>query len=65
MATETLEIKLPASVKDLVELIYREEYVEPTKQELIADLKEAIEEVNLHRAGKIKLRTVEELLNEL
>ena len=65
MATETLEIKLPASVKDLGELIYREEYVEPTKQELIVDLKEATEEVNLHRAGKIKLRTVEELLNEL
>jgi hypothetical protein len=29
------------------------------------DLKEAAEQVNLHKQGKIKLKTAQELLNEL
>jgi hypothetical protein len=42
-----------------------EEYVEPTKEEIIEGLKHAIEEVKLHREGKIKLQSFDELLNEL
>jgi hypothetical protein len=32
---------------------------------LLKDLKEALNEVKLHREGKIKLKTAEQLLNEL
>ena len=43
----------------------QEEYVEPTKEEILEGLKHAIEEVKLHREGKIKLQSLDELLNEL
>jgi hypothetical protein len=33
--------------------------------QLWSDLKEAAEQVRLHRQGKIKLKTAQELLNEL
>ncbi len=36
-----------------------------TKEQLIADVKEALEEVKLHRQGKIKLQTLDEFLDEL
>lgn len=36
-----------------------------TKEELMADLKEAMQEVRDIKAGKIKAQTMEELLNEL
>jgi uncharacterized protein YlbG (UPF0298 family) len=36
-----------------------------TTIELWDDLKEAAEEVRLHKQGKIKLKTAQELLNEL
>ena len=32
---------------------------------LMKDLKKAVEEVRLHKQGKIKLKTADELLNEL
>lgn len=35
------------------------------KSKLMKDLKEAMSEVKLHKEGKIKLRTAEQLLNEL
>lgn len=35
------------------------------KAELWKNLKEASKEVNLHKQGKIKLKTAQELLNEL
>lgn len=35
------------------------------KEKQIRDIKEAIEQVKLHRAGKIKLKSAEELLDEL
>ncbi|WP_019989534.1 hypothetical protein [Rudanella lutea] len=40
-------------------------YVEPTKEEIVEGLKHAIEEVKLHRAGKIKLQSAREFLKEL
>jgi len=42
-----------------------EEYKEPTKEEILEGLKEAIEEVKLWEEGKIELIDAEELLNEL
>jgi hypothetical protein len=38
---------------------------EPTKEEILAGIKEAIEEVKLIKAGKIKAKSLKELLNEL
>lgn len=38
---------------------------EPSKQQLLKDLREAIEEVNLAKQGKVKLKSAREFLNEL
>ncbi len=42
-----------------------EEYKEPTKEEILEGLKEAVEEVNLSNQGKLKLKTLDEVLEEL
>ena len=42
-----------------------EEYEEPTKEQLLQEIREAAEEVKLARQGKIKLQTLEQLLDEL
>ena len=39
--------------------------VSKEKKQLINDIKEAVEELKLVKAGKIKARNVEDLLNEL
>jgi hypothetical protein len=38
---------------------------EPTKEEILTGIKEAIEEVKLIKAGKIKAKSLKEFLNEL
>ena len=38
---------------------------EPTKAEILAGIKEAIEEVKLIKAGKAKAKSLKDLLNEL
>ena len=38
---------------------------EPTKEEILAGLKDAFEEVKQHEKGKKKLSTLDELLDEL
>ncbi len=38
---------------------------EPTKAEILAGIKEAVEEVKLIKAEKIKAKSLKELLNEL
>ncbi len=42
-----------------------ETYIEPTKEEILEGLREAVEEVNLANKGKIKLLDARELLDEL
>ncbi len=42
-----------------------DEYEEPTQAQLVAEMKEAVREVNLAKKGKINLPTLEEFLNEL
>ncbi len=39
--------------------------ITPEKVSLFEDLKEAANEVKLHKQGKIKLKTAQDLLNEL
>lgn len=38
---------------------------ELTKEQLLADVKEALEEVKLYKQGKIKLKTLDEFLDGL
>jgi aspartyl aminopeptidase len=42
-----------------------DEHEEPTKEQLLQEIREAVEEVKLARQGKIKLKTLEQLLDEL
>ncbi|MEH6309206.1 hypothetical protein RYH73_26375 [Olivibacter sp. CPCC 100613] len=46
---------------DLEEL----EYEEPTKEQILRELKEAVQELKLVEQGKLKARPLQELLNEL
>jgi len=56
-----------------IELINKLEFVKikqvkkdtASKQEFLNGLKEAVDQVNLAKQGKIKLKSAEELLNEL
>lgn len=41
------------------------EELEPTKAEILAGIKEAVEEVKLIKAGKIKAKYLKDLLHEL
>jgi hypothetical protein len=47
--------------KDLASL----EYIEPSKEQLLSEIKEAIHELNLIEKGKLKARPVKALLDEL
>lgn len=38
---------------------------EPTKEQLKAEIRQAVREVNLIKKGKLKSRPIEDLLNEL
>jgi hypothetical protein len=42
-----------------------EEYVEPTKEEILQSIKTGLEEVKLYQEGKIELKTLQELIDEL
>lgn len=41
------------------------EYEEPTKEQILLELKEAVQELSLIQKGKLKARPAKELLNEL
>jgi hypothetical protein len=41
------------------------EYEEPTKEQVLQELKEAVQELKLVEQGKLKARPATELLNEL
>ena len=58
--------KLLAPDKQLVrEEAADEAYEEPTQAQLVAEMKEAVREINLVKQGKMRARPVEELLDEL
>lgn len=49
---------------EFVEVVTPEKYTNKEKQ-ILAGLEEAVEQVNLHKAGKIKLKTIQQVLDEL
>lgn len=53
----------------LVKLLQKEPtedtYEEPTKEQLMEEIREAVREVNLIKQGKMKSRPIQELLDEL
>jgi hypothetical protein len=53
--------RLKKQYKDLQLL----EYQEPSKEQLLSELKEAISELQLIEQGKLKARPIKELLDEL
>ncbi|MCU0341279.1 MAG: hypothetical protein MUE30_15475 [Spirosomaceae bacterium] len=63
-------IRQKLSIQDrqkLAELLFKDssDDDEPTKEQLIAEIKQAVREVNLVKQGKMKARPVQELLDEL
>ena len=42
-----------------------ESFLEPTKEELLEEIKQAVKEVNLIKQGKMKAPSFEEFINEL
>ncbi len=53
--------KLKKQYRDLEAL----EYEEPTKEQILQELKEAVQELKLVEQGNLKARPAKELLNEL
>jgi hypothetical protein len=43
----------------------KEDVVEPSKEDILEGLKDALQQVKLHREGKIKLQSARSLLDEL
>lgn len=68
-----LNIKDQSKLSFLMEILKRMEFVEVVQSEkytakekkILADLDKAVEQVKLHKAGKIKLKTIQQLLDEL
>ena len=56
-----LEKKKPAKAKRKIS----DEYVPRTKKEILDGISRAVEEVKLIRAGKLKAKTLKEMLDEL
>lgn len=70
----SLEIKLPENqLSFFLQLVERLQFIEVervdgqkrSKAELLASLHQSLLEVEMHRQGKIKLPTIEEVLHEL
>jgi hypothetical protein len=68
-----LNIKNKSKLPFLKELLKRMEFVEviespkltPKEKKILSELDEAVEQVNLHKKGKIKLKTIQKVLHEL
>ena len=57
-------------LKELLKHMEFVEVVEPKKftakeKKILADMDEAVAQVNLHKKGKVKLKTLQQVLNEL
>jgi hypothetical protein len=50
---------------DFIRVYSKEEYEEPTKQEILDSIKQGIKEAQLHQEGKIKLQSARDFLDEL
>ncbi len=50
---------------DFIRIQSKEDYEEPTRQEILNSIKQGIKEAQLHQEGKIKLQSARDFLNEL
>jgi hypothetical protein len=50
---------------DFIRIQSKEDYEEPTKQEILDSIKQGMKEVQLHKEGKINLQSARDFLNEL
>lgn len=50
---------------DFIRIQSKEDYEEPTKQEILDSIKQGMKEVQLHKEGKIELQSAKDFLNEL
>lgn len=68
-----LNIKNKSKIPFLKEILKRMEFVEVVEpknytakeKQILSDLDEAVAQVNLHKKGKIKLKTLQQVLDEL
>lgn len=62
-------VYIPIKVWEELKKEYRDlealEYEEPTKEQILQEIKEAVKELKLVEQGKLKARPASELLNEL
>jgi hypothetical protein len=56
--------ELKKQYRDL-EVLEHDDEPEPTKEQILQGIKQAVKEINLIKAGKKKARNVEDFLNEL
>jgi hypothetical protein len=50
---------------DFIRIESKEDYEEPTRQEILDSIRQGMKEVQLHQEGKIKLQSARDFLNEL
>jgi hypothetical protein len=50
---------------DFIRIHSKEDYEEPTKQEILDSIKQGMKEVQLHKEGKVELQSARDFLNEL
>lgn len=50
---------------DFIRIHSKEDYQEPTKQEILNSIKQGMKEVQLHQEGKIELQSARDFFNEL
>ena len=50
---------------DFIHIQSKEDYEEPTKQEILDSIKQGMKEVQLHQQRKLKLQSARDFLNEL
>ena len=60
-----IPIKEWEKMKKRYDLPIEEDEPALTKEQLIADVKEALEEIKLYKQGKVQLQTLDDFLNEL
>jgi len=50
---------------DFINIESKEDYEEPTKEEIQESIRQGIKDVQLHKEGKIELQSARDFLNEL
>jgi hypothetical protein len=54
-----------SKIIELIQPNEEDDYKEPTKEQLISEIKEAVREVNLIKKGRLRNRPLKDLLGEL